>query len=167
LLADVCELCRSQDRVQVHHIRQLQDLQRPGQAERPHWINQMLPAGAKPWSCANSATRSSSMQDGQMIRTGTSHWRAVCIERCTHGSEGADGKVPASEGKPSDRQLASGRRYQELGWQVKYGQRGINGPRTIGVELQDQGLLALIGRDLPSDCILHYNGPTGGFTLSI
>lgn len=43
----------------------------------------------------------------------------------------------------------------------------INGPRTIGVELQAQGLLALIGRDLLSACTLHYNGPTGGFTLSI
>jgi hypothetical protein len=35
LQADRCEICGSNDRVQVHHTRKLADLQRRGQAERP------------------------------------------------------------------------------------------------------------------------------------
>jgi group II intron reverse transcriptase/maturase len=38
LLADTCELCGSQDRIQVHHIRALRDLQKWGQKERPAWV---------------------------------------------------------------------------------------------------------------------------------
>jgi group II intron reverse transcriptase/maturase len=35
LQADRCEICGSNDRVQVHHVRKLADLNRKGQAERP------------------------------------------------------------------------------------------------------------------------------------
>jgi group II intron reverse transcriptase/maturase len=41
LLADTCELCGSQDRVQVHHIRALRDLRKWGRAERPAWVIRM------------------------------------------------------------------------------------------------------------------------------
>lgn len=41
LLADTCELCGSQDQVEVHHIRHLKDLRRAGRAERPAWIRLM------------------------------------------------------------------------------------------------------------------------------
>jgi group II intron reverse transcriptase/maturase len=41
LLADTCELCGSQDGVQVHHVRALKDLRRPGRAERPAWVKVM------------------------------------------------------------------------------------------------------------------------------
>jgi hypothetical protein len=41
LLADICELCGSQEQVEVHHIRALKDLQRKGQAERPRWVQIM------------------------------------------------------------------------------------------------------------------------------
>ena len=41
LQADTCELCDSQDRIQVHHIRHLRDLKRPGRAERPLWVRVM------------------------------------------------------------------------------------------------------------------------------
>jgi group II intron reverse transcriptase/maturase len=41
LLADICELCRSQEHVEVHHIRALKDLQRKGQGERPRWMQVM------------------------------------------------------------------------------------------------------------------------------
>ena len=37
LLADTCEICGSHDRVQVHHVRGLKDLNRPGRKERPVW----------------------------------------------------------------------------------------------------------------------------------
>ncbi len=41
LLADTCELCGSQEHVEVHHIRALKDLQRQGQEERPAWVHIM------------------------------------------------------------------------------------------------------------------------------
>jgi group II intron reverse transcriptase/maturase len=41
LLADTCELCGSQDQVEVHHIRHLKDLRRAGRAEPPAWVKQM------------------------------------------------------------------------------------------------------------------------------
>ncbi len=41
LLADRCELCGSQDRVQVHHIRALKDLDNPGRRAKPLWAKVM------------------------------------------------------------------------------------------------------------------------------
>jgi group II intron reverse transcriptase/maturase len=41
LLAKTCELCGSQDAVEVHHLRALKDLRRQGRAERPFWIQVM------------------------------------------------------------------------------------------------------------------------------
>lgn len=41
LLADTCELCGSQEHVEVHHIRALKDLHRRGQEERPKWAQIM------------------------------------------------------------------------------------------------------------------------------
>jgi group II intron reverse transcriptase/maturase len=40
LLADKCEMCGSQERVQVHHIRKLADLEKGGR-ERPRWVKIM------------------------------------------------------------------------------------------------------------------------------
>jgi group II intron reverse transcriptase/maturase len=41
LLADSCELCGSQDEVQVHHVRHLKDLTQKGRAARPEWVIRM------------------------------------------------------------------------------------------------------------------------------
>jgi hypothetical protein len=41
LLASTCELCGSQEDIEVHHIRALKDLQRKGQQPRPFWIQVM------------------------------------------------------------------------------------------------------------------------------
>ncbi len=41
LLANTCELCKSAHQVEVHHIRKLADLQRPGRAEKPLWARVM------------------------------------------------------------------------------------------------------------------------------
>lgn len=41
LLADECELCGSRENVQVHHIRKLADLKRPGKVDRPTWVQVM------------------------------------------------------------------------------------------------------------------------------
>jgi hypothetical protein len=41
VLADQCELCGSKEQVEVHHIRKLADLEKPGQKEKPVWMKQM------------------------------------------------------------------------------------------------------------------------------
>ena len=41
VLADECELCGSRERVEVHHIRKLADLDKPGRREKPEWMKQM------------------------------------------------------------------------------------------------------------------------------
>jgi hypothetical protein len=41
LLADTCELCDSQDRIEVHHIRKLADLNKPGRRPKPEWMKVM------------------------------------------------------------------------------------------------------------------------------
>ena len=41
LQAQSCELCGSQQNVEVHHIRALKDLKRKGRAERPKWVEVM------------------------------------------------------------------------------------------------------------------------------
>jgi len=41
LLAEKCELCGSCDRIQVHHIRALQDLKRKGRPDKPLWVTVM------------------------------------------------------------------------------------------------------------------------------
>jgi hypothetical protein len=49
LLADTCELCGSQDRIAVHHIRKLADLKRKQQAakQKPDWMKFMLARNRK------------------------------------------------------------------------------------------------------------------------
>ncbi|HMB06925.1 MAG TPA: group II intron reverse transcriptase/maturase [Isosphaeraceae bacterium] len=41
LLAQKCELCGTEGRCQVHHVRKLADLNRPGQGKKPPWIKLM------------------------------------------------------------------------------------------------------------------------------
>jgi len=41
LLADECELCGSRENIQVHHIRALKDLTKPGRKEKPRWAQVM------------------------------------------------------------------------------------------------------------------------------
>ncbi len=41
VLADTCELCGSKEKVEVHHIRKLADLEKPGRREKPVWVKQM------------------------------------------------------------------------------------------------------------------------------
>ena len=48
------------------------------------------------------------------------------------------------------------------GWPLKF-----NAPRALGLELEEQKILILIGRDLLQHATLFYNGPNGAITLSI
>jgi group II intron reverse transcriptase/maturase len=41
LLAETCELCGSHDRIEVHHLRHLRDLRRPGRRPPPQWVQVM------------------------------------------------------------------------------------------------------------------------------
>ncbi|WP_194891220.1 group II intron reverse transcriptase/maturase [Catenulispora pinisilvae] len=41
LLADRCEMCEGRTGLQVHHVRKLADLNKPGQPERSPWIQLM------------------------------------------------------------------------------------------------------------------------------
>jgi hypothetical protein len=41
LLADQCELCGAEDNCEVHHVRKLADLDRPGEREKPLWVKRM------------------------------------------------------------------------------------------------------------------------------
>jgi len=41
VLADTCELCGSKEKVEVHHIRKLADLEKPGRKDKPAWVKQM------------------------------------------------------------------------------------------------------------------------------
>lgn len=41
LLADTCELCGTQGKVEVHHVRRLRDLQRHDRPEKPAWVQIM------------------------------------------------------------------------------------------------------------------------------
>ncbi|WP_432075094.1 hypothetical protein [Streptomyces wuyuanensis] len=38
LLAGQCEMCEGRDGLQVHHVRKLADLDKPGRPERPQWV---------------------------------------------------------------------------------------------------------------------------------
>ena len=44
---------------------------------------------------------------------------------------------------------------------------GIEAKRAYGANLEPQGLIALIGRDVLARCVLVYNGSDGSFSLSI
>jgi hypothetical protein len=42
LLAETCEVCGATDDIEVHHLRKLRDLDRPGRSPRPQWVKIMV-----------------------------------------------------------------------------------------------------------------------------
>jgi group II intron reverse transcriptase/maturase len=42
LLADQCEYCGAKGKVEIHHVRKLKDLRRPGRRARPFWVQVMI-----------------------------------------------------------------------------------------------------------------------------
>jgi hypothetical protein len=42
LLAEQCEYCGAKGQVEIHHIRKLKDLHRPGRNARPLWVRMMI-----------------------------------------------------------------------------------------------------------------------------
>jgi hypothetical protein len=41
LLAQTCELCKATENCEVHHVRKLADLSKPGRREKPLWVRRM------------------------------------------------------------------------------------------------------------------------------
>lgn len=41
LLAEECEICGSKEHIEVHHIRKLAELNKPGRREKPEWVKRM------------------------------------------------------------------------------------------------------------------------------
>ena len=77
LLAERCELCESTDRLEVHHLRKLADLNRHDRPDKPAWVPSWRNGAARPWSSAGPATRTSTPV-GHAHPPGIEHWRAVC-----------------------------------------------------------------------------------------
>ena len=70
LLADTCELCGSHERITVHHIRALKDLDHDGRREKPRWAKIMAARHRKTlvlcWPCHMS------IHSGKPIKKATS-----------------------------------------------------------------------------------------------
>jgi group II intron reverse transcriptase/maturase len=80
LLAETCELCGSREQVEVHHIRKLRDLRRPGKGEPPAWVRQMAARQRKTlvvcWHCHHHAIHGTKVKEQCSLCTATDHWRA-------------------------------------------------------------------------------------------
>lgn len=88
LLARECELCDSKVPCEVHHIRKLADLRRPGQREKPLWVRRMAARRRKTLvvcqECHEQIHRDGTQGHGQTAQI-TGEPRE--IERLTRGSE--------------------------------------------------------------------------------
>jgi hypothetical protein len=96
LLADTCELCGSQDDIEVHHIRRLRDLHRPGRREPPHWLQVMAARQRKTLvlchACHISGPHHARNSWHGQTSANTDLWRAGCDESRQPGSAGGRGK---------------------------------------------------------------------------
>jgi hypothetical protein len=77
LLADTCELCGSQQAVQVHHVKRLVNLRRPERTERPAWKEWMIARQRKTIVvCRSCHYAAHAGQPRRRKPLGTDHWRA-------------------------------------------------------------------------------------------
>jgi hypothetical protein len=49
LLAQHCEVCGAEEDCEVHHIRKLADLDKPGRKDKPAWVKRMAMRKRKTW----------------------------------------------------------------------------------------------------------------------
>jgi len=73
LLAEECELCGSSGPVQVHHIRHLKDLRKPGRTDKPLWVQIM--AARKRKTLVVCQACHTAIHTGQPQKR-NEHWRA-------------------------------------------------------------------------------------------
>ena len=79
LLADTCEQCGSREDVQVHHVRALKDLRRPGQRKKSRWVQMMATRQRKTLVVCQACH--AAIHAGRPPRTVHHHaesWRAGC-----------------------------------------------------------------------------------------
>jgi group II intron reverse transcriptase/maturase len=89
LLAGTCELCGSQEAVEVHHIRKLADLRHKGQGQKPAWVRHMAARRRK--------TLIVCRKHHEDIQYGRCSWRTVA--KADTGELGARKRgTPSSEG---------------------------------------------------------------------
>ncbi len=85
LLAGRCELCQGQVSLQVHHIRKLADLDKPGRPDRPAWVHLIAMRKRKTLVVCEHCHQD--IHAGRATATTRNkHWRAVCAERRTYRS---------------------------------------------------------------------------------
>ena len=79
LLAQRCELCGAEGRCQVHHVRKLADLNRPGRGEKPPWVKLMAARRRKTLVVCQAVPRGHSSRTAERgTRSGRiDHWRAA------------------------------------------------------------------------------------------
>jgi len=78
LLADTCELCGATDRIEVHHIRKLTDLERGGRSQPPRWAKIMAARRRKTLVVCQDCHHAIQYgrYDGPAL-SNKSHWRAT------------------------------------------------------------------------------------------
>ena len=111
LLAEDCEVCDARTNLEVHHVRKLADLSRPGRREKPAWMHLMAKRRRKTLvlcrRCHEDIHAGRATAHSEVI---TGEQDAGKLARPVR--EGADGKGPG------DRDLAGGLLHSE-------GERGI------------------------------------------
>lgn len=97
LLADTCELCGAQEHIEIHHIRALKDLDRPGRAAKPAWVHEMAARHRKKLvvcrTCHVAITHGKPRGPAKPIAHVTGEPDALKGARPVR--RGADGKVPS------------------------------------------------------------------------
>ncbi|MGW4095218.1 group II intron reverse transcriptase/maturase, partial [Nocardia sp. NPDC004750] len=80
LLAEKCELCESPTGLQVHHVRKLADLDKPGRPDRPAWIRLMAKRRRKTLVVCRTLPPGHPRWTGHCHHPEIEHWRAGCGE---------------------------------------------------------------------------------------
>jgi hypothetical protein len=78
LLADTCELCGSREDVQVHHVRALKDLTRPGRREKSRWVQLMAARRRKTLVVCRSCHAAIHAGRPRSMYRHAASWRAGC-----------------------------------------------------------------------------------------
>jgi hypothetical protein len=78
LLADTCEICGARDKIEVHHIRKLTDLDRSGRSHQPRWVKIMAARRRKTLVVCQDCHHAIQYgrYDGPAL-SNRSHWRAT------------------------------------------------------------------------------------------
>src|SRR6266567_7539535 len=113
LLAGRCEICEDTVNLEVHHVRKLADLSKPGRRENPPGCTSWPCGGARPSSPAAAATRTSTPV-GLPGHTRNDHWRAGCGETCKPCS-GRDRRKRTRPRAPRRRSTSRGGRLRGKG----------------------------------------------------